>query len=62
MLADSKVGEGKAFLELGMPGEALKCCMEAEKLKEEYGMDFEAMDGFLELKSMLEESGYGQGS
>lgn len=62
MLADSKVGEGKAFFELGMPEEAAECCMEAERLKEEYGMDYEAMDGFLELKTMLEESGYGQSS
>ena len=62
MLADSKVGEGKALFELGMHEKACECFIEAESLAGEYGIDYEARTGYEQLKQMLEEAGYGQSS
>ena len=62
MLADSKVGQGRAYFELGMLEESNECFIEAEKLCEKYGIDYEAMEGFEDLKTMLEGRGYGSGS
>lgn len=55
MLADSRVGEGKAFYEMGKMEEARRCCESAGELREKYGMDHEAEMGLQELEALLGE-------
>ncbi len=55
MLADSRVGEGRACYEMGKMEEARRCCESAGELKEKYGMDHEAERGLQELKDLLKE-------
>ena len=62
MLADSKVGEGRAFFELGKLDESGKCFKDAERLSKEYGIDYEARAGYMELENLLKETGYGKNS
>lgn len=55
MLADSRVGEGRACYEMGKMEEARRCCESASELKEKYGMDHEAEMGLQELEALLGE-------